>query len=72
MLTEFGDNLDPGGVYSNFKKIIDNQEGVDKPRCDHGQQDAESSENMLTDVAEGTAFWRMTKTFIAMHACDEL
>ena len=28
--------LDPEGVYSNFKKIIGNQEGVDKPRYDHG------------------------------------
>ena len=32
---------------------------MDKPRFDHGQQDAESSENMFTDVAEATAFWRM-------------
>ena len=51
--------LDPGGVYSNFKRIIDNQEGVDKPRYDHKQQDAERSENMFSDVTEATAFWSM-------------
>ena len=31
--------LDPGDVYSNFKKILDNQEGMDKPRYNHGQKD---------------------------------
>ena len=32
---------------------------MDKPRYDHGQQHAERSENMFTDVAEAMAFWRM-------------
>ena len=33
---------------------------MDKPRYDHGQQDAERSENVFTDVAaEATGFWKM-------------
>lgn len=50
--------LDPGRVYSNLKKIIETQEGVDKPKYDHGLQDEGQDERLFNDVEEATRFWK--------------
>ena len=50
--------LDPGRVTSNLKKIIETQEGVDKPKYDHGLQDEGQDERLFNDVEEVTRFWK--------------
>ena len=48
--------LDPGRVYFNLKKIIETQEGVDKPKYDHGLQDEGQDERLFNDVEEASRF----------------
>ena len=50
--------LAPGRVYSNHKKIIETQEGVDKPKYDHGWQDELQDERLFNDVEEASRFWK--------------
>ena len=50
--------LDPGRVYFNLKKIIETQEGVDKPKYDHRLQDEGQDERLFNDVKEASRFWK--------------
>lgn len=49
---------DPGRVYSDFRKVIDDQGEVAKPKYVHGQDNNESQRNVFSDVEEATTFWR--------------
>ena len=51
-------DLDPGRVYSYLKKIIETQDGIDKPKYDHGLQDEGQNERLFNDVEEATRFWK--------------
>lgn len=50
--------LDPGRVYSDFRRAIDDQGEVDKPRYVHGKEDNESQRNVFSNAEEATTFWR--------------
>ena len=50
--------LDPGRIYSDFKRVIDDQGEVAKPRYVHRQEDNESQRNVFSDEEEATTFWR--------------
>ena len=50
--------LDPGRVYSDFRRVIDDHSEVAKPKYVHGQEDNESQRNVFSDAEEATTFWR--------------
>ena len=50
--------LDPGRVYSDFRRVIDDHSEVAKPKYVHEQEDNESQRNVFSDAEEATTFWR--------------
>ncbi|KAK2555958.1 hypothetical protein P5673_022239 [Acropora cervicornis] len=50
--------FDPGRVYSDFRKVKDDQGEVAKAKYFHGQKDNESQRNVFSDAEEATNFWR--------------
>ena len=50
--------LDPGRVYSDFRRVIDDHSEVAKPKYVHGQEDNESQRNVFSNAKEATTFWR--------------
>ena len=55
-------HLDAGRVYSNFKKIIEKQEGRENPIYDAGIRDNGSGESMFGSVVEATSLWESEGT----------
>ena len=51
-------HLDAGPVYSNFKKIIEKQEGCENPIYDAGIRDYGNGETLFGSVEEATEFWK--------------
>ena len=51
-------HLDAGRVYSNFKKIIEKQEGCENPIYDACIRDDGSGETLFGSVEEATEFWK--------------
>ena len=50
--------LDPGRVYSDLRRMKDDQGEVAKPKYVHGQEDNQSQRNVFSDGEKATNFWR--------------
>lgn len=50
--------FDAGRVYSNFKKIIEEQKGCESPTYDAGIRYDGNGETLFGSVEEATEFWK--------------
>ena len=49
---------DPGSIYATFRKILESQAAIDKPKYDRVTQGTQVNNHTFTNIDEASSFWR--------------